>query len=357
MISEKSLTIEWLEIVSNRNNKADKVLVEKVIRALLLLEGLGESKISFVFKGGTALMLMFGSTRRLSIDIDIILPEKIELNSIFDKIVETKWFTRYSEQERTTKSKIPKTHYKFFYTPVYRTSDTEQYVLLDILFDKAHYENLISIKVDSTFVQQEGPPADLMVPSFDDILGDKLTAFAPNTTGIPYQKSGHSQIMEIIKQLYDIGYLFDSVKDLSVVSKTFIEYVEVESGYRGTKTTSKDVTDDIFQTSLLIGTRGQDGKGDFPALMAGITQIKQFIFSESYHIEKAITHSAKAAYLATAIEMKITVLEKYREPLQVKDWIIEQPFYTRLNKLKKSNPDAFFYWYKIYELKVMNEPK
>jgi Nucleotidyl transferase AbiEii toxin, Type IV TA system len=350
MISEKSITIEWLETVSNRNNKADKILIEKVIRDLLLLEGLAESKISFVFKGGTALMIMFGSTRRLSIDIDIILPEKIELNSIFGKIVETKWFTRYSEQERATKSKIPKSHYKFFYSPVYSTSDAEQYVLLDILFDKTYYENLMSIKIDSTFVQQEGPPAEVTVPSYDDLLGDKLTAFAPNTTGIPYQKSGHSQTMEIIKQLYDIGYLFDSAEDLSVVSKTFSEYVIVESGYRGIKSTSKEVIDDIFQTALLLGTRGLDGKGDFPALLAGITQIKQFIFSESYHIEKAIVHSAKAAYLATALEKKIKVLEKYKEPLEVKDWNIEQPFYTRLNKLKKSDPEAFFYWHKIYEL-------
>ena len=296
-------------------------------------------------------MLMFGSTRRLSIDIDIIVPEKKDLNNIFENIVKTKWFTRYSEQERTTKSKIPKSHYKFFYTPVYRTSDTEQYVLLDILFEKTHYENLVNINVDSSFVEQEGPPAIVTVPSFDDILGDKLTAFAPNTTGIPYQKSGHSQTMEIIKQLYDIGYLFDSAEDLSVISKTFNEYVVVESGYRGIDTKSKDVIDDIFQTSLLLGTRGLDGKGDFKALMAGITQMKQFIFSEPYHIEKAIIHSAKAAYLATAIEKEIKVLEKYKEPLQIKDWKIEQPFFTRLNKLKKSNPEAFFYWYKVYELK------
>ena len=108
--------------------------------------------------------------------------------------------------------------------------------------------------------------------------------------------------------------------------------------------------DDIFETSLLLGTRGLDGKGDFKALMAGITQIKQFIFSETYHIEKAIIHSAKAAYLATSIEKNIKVLEKYKEPLQVKDWIIELPFFNRLNKLKKSNPEAFFYWYKVYEL-------
>jgi predicted nucleotidyltransferase component of viral defense system len=351
MISEKTLTTEWFDTVSSRNNKVDKILIEKVIRALLLLEGLSESEFSFVFKGGTALMLKFRSTRRLSIDIDIIVPEKKDLSSIFENVVKTRWFTRFSEQERLTKSKIPKSHYKFFYSPIYRTSEAEQYVLLDILFDKTHYEKLESMTVDSTFVQQEGSPANVTVPSFDDILGDKLTAFAPNTTGIPYQKSGHSQTMEMIKQLYDIGYLFDRAEDLDVVSKTFNEYVVVESGYKGISAKSKEVVDDIFQTSLLLATRGLDGKGDFNALVAGITQIKQFIFSESYHIEKAIIHSAKASYLATAIKKKIKVFEKYKEPLQVKDWIIEQPFFTRLNKLKKSNPEAFFYWYKVYELK------
>jgi predicted nucleotidyltransferase component of viral defense system len=350
MISEKTLTPEWLELVLSRNNKADKILIEKVIRALLLLEGLTESKFSFVFKGGTALMLMFGNTRRLSIDIDIIVPEKKDLKNIFENVVKTKWFTRYSEQERKTKSLIPKSHFKFFYNPVYRTSEAEDYVLLDILFDKTHYQKLISIEVDSTFVEQEGPPANVSVPCFDDILGDKLTAYAPNTTGIPYQKNGHSQAMEIIKQLYDIGYLFDRVEDFLSVAKTFNEYVVVESGYRGIDVNPENVVDDIFQTSLLLGTKGMEGKGDFVALLAGITQIKQFIFSESYHLDKAITHSAKATYLAMAVIKKKLALEKYKEPVQIKDWIIEQPFHTRLNKLKKSNPEAFFYWFKIYEL-------
>jgi predicted nucleotidyltransferase component of viral defense system len=350
MISEKTLTTEWFDSVSNRNNKADKILIEKVIRALLLLEGLAESKFSFVFKGGTALMLMFGSTRRVSIDIDIIVPKKNDLKSIFENVVKTKWFTRYSEKERKTNSIIPKSHFKFFYNPVYRTSEAEDYVLLDILFDKTHYQKLVSISIDSTFVQLDRPVINVSVPSFDDILGDKLTAFAPNTTGVPYQKNGHSQTMEIIKQLYDIGYLFDNVEDLSVVAKTFNEYVVIESGYRGINVNPEDVVDDIFQTSLLLGTRGLEGKGDYSALLSGITQIKQFVFSESYYIDKAITHSAKASYLATAIDIKVRALEKYKEPVQIKDWIIEQPFCTRLNKLKKSNPEAFFYWYKIYEL-------
>ncbi len=35
----------------------------------------------------------------------------------------------------------------------------------------------------------------------------------------------------------------------------------------------------------------------------------------------------------------------------MKDWIIDKPVNTKLNKLKKSNPEAFFYWYKIYQLR------
>ena len=74
MISNESLSLDWINSVSKQNRKADPALVEKVIRALLLLEGLVEEKLEFVFKGGTSLMLLLGSTKRLSIDIDIIVP-------------------------------------------------------------------------------------------------------------------------------------------------------------------------------------------------------------------------------------------------------------------------------------------
>ena len=59
-----------------------------------------------------------------------------------------------------------------------------------------------------------------------------------------------------------------------------------------------------------------------------------------------------SALVEAAAEGDDTLLEKYVEPGQIKDWIIEQPFYTRLNKLKKSNPEAFFYWFKTYKLTI-----
>lgn len=75
MIDPKSLESDWIATIS-KQKKADPILVEKVIRALWLVEGLALSGLPFTFKGGTALMLKLGSARRLSIDIDIIIPQK-----------------------------------------------------------------------------------------------------------------------------------------------------------------------------------------------------------------------------------------------------------------------------------------
>jgi predicted nucleotidyltransferase component of viral defense system len=146
MINQSELSAEWLNKISKQHRNADKILVEKVIRALLLLEGLAEKNLPFIFKGGTALMLHFNSAKRLSIDIDIILSNEIEnLESILDAIAEEQGFLRKELQHRSTNSKIKKEHYKFFYTPLHKTKKDEEYVLLDILFEDVNYVNIISL--------------------------------------------------------------------------------------------------------------------------------------------------------------------------------------------------------------------
>ena len=69
------MTTEWIKAISVRNKYKDLNLIEKVIRAMSLLEMLKLSGCPFCFKGGSALMLILGeSAHRLSIDIDIICP-------------------------------------------------------------------------------------------------------------------------------------------------------------------------------------------------------------------------------------------------------------------------------------------
>ena len=192
------------------------------------------------------------------------------------------------------------------------------------------------------------------VPCAEDMLGDKLTAFAPNTTGIPYFKNGKSMSMEIIKQLYDIGCLFDLSNDMEIVRKTFERIAQKEIGYRSGTMVVADVLEDILQTSLCISTRSVMGKGNFEELQNGIKRVKGFIFSESYHIENAIVSASKAAYLSALIATNATKIEKYANPLQVKDWTIPDLEYNTLNKLKKTNTEAFFYWHKAISL-IKNE--
>ena len=109
MINKNEISIEWLNQVSKQHSNADKILVGKVICALLLLEGLAKQNLPFVFKGGTALMLHFNSTKRLSIDIDIILPSETKnLETILESIIQEQGFLRKELQHRSTTSKIKK---------------------------------------------------------------------------------------------------------------------------------------------------------------------------------------------------------------------------------------------------------
>ncbi|MBK8663180.1 MAG: nucleotidyl transferase AbiEii/AbiGii toxin family protein [Ignavibacteriales bacterium] len=356
MIDQNRISIDWINEVSLKNRNADKILVEKVIRALLLLEGLAQEHLYFVFKGGTALMLHFNSTRRLSIDIDILLskmPEK--LNDSLDIIAIKQGFTRLELNPRSSHSKINKVHYKFFYKSIYSTGKAEDYIMLDILIETINYEKIVQLPVQSVFVPSKEEPVFVQMPSMEDILADKLTAFAPNSTGIPYFKNSDSMGMEIIKQLYDIGSLFDVAENLEVIKSTFYRFAKTELEYKTSTLSVMDVLEDIFQTSLCIVSRGTDGVGDFEQLRMGLKRVKGFIFSENYHIEKAIAHATKAAYLSVLIKHDAEKLVKFSPLYKMDNWKIDLPYNTKLNKLKKSNPEAFFYWYKMFELQSAKE--
>lgn len=348
MISKETLTTEWIEKVSKANRNADKILIEKVIRALLLLEGLSKSGIPFIFKGGTALMLLTNSAKRLSIDIDIIISEnRTDLDQIFSSFAKQQSFTKVELQHRTQASSIDKAHYKFFYKPVHKTHEGEEAILLDILFEANNYKNILRHEIKSGFIITTSQPAKVDIPSLEDLLGDKLTAFAPNTTGIPYFKKDDSMSMEIIKQLYDIGSIFDVIEDLETIKKTFGKIVQTEIVYRTLKDIeSTDVLDDIYRTALCISLRGAVDAENYDQLQKGIQRLERFIFSEAYRLDKAIIHAAKAAYLSRLIATDQITFERFSNPQDVANAIIEQPHNTKLNKLKKSNVEAFFYWWK-----------
>lgn len=350
MIKIESASKERIEAIV-KSKKTDKILVEKTVRALMLLEGLAKSDLYFVFKGGSALMLLLNSSKRLSIDIDIVVPDKyVEFEDILKNICKDYGFTRFEKQKREVKTQIDKVHYKLFFESV--VEGKESNILLDILKEDIHYQDIIEIPIDSFFVELDGTAIPVKVPDFNNILGDKLTAFAPNTTGIPYRKGDKEMGMEIIKQMYDIGCLCEYADNPEVISSVFSSFAHTEIQYRGAICTVPDVLDDIMDNSLEICLRGNHGKADFSILSKGIVQVKGFIYSETFHLEKAITYAAKTAYISTVIKYGQKEIKKYDagKALEMRDWLIQEPIKTKLNKLKKTNPEAFFYLYQLSEI-------
>lgn len=349
MIKPSCFTIAWISSISDGHRNADKILIEKVIRALSLLEHLQHEGLDFIFKGGSALLLLLKEPRRFSIDIDIILENKPpDIETLFQSVVAKSDFSRFEENIRQSNADIPKAHYKFYYYPSTSARGLEEYILLDILFQENPYARIDKTNIECVFIETGGPVTQVRVPAIEGLLGDKLTAFAPNTTGIPY---GQEKELEIIKQLFDIAQLFDLTTHLDLVRETFEKVANQELRFRNLASLSpRDVCEDIFQTSLCLCSRGMEGGGDFQALQSGITQIRNHIFSESYHIDKAIIHASKAAYLARLLMASHTGFAQFQNPFSVKDLSIEDARYSRLNKLKKTHPEAFFYWYEALKL-------
>lgn len=150
----------------------------------------------------------------------------------------------------------------------------------------------------------------------------------------------------------------DKAEDGALVKKTFETFATTELRYRNqSKMTVADVLEDIYETSLCIVSRGASGKGNFAELTTGIQRVSRFIFSETFHIDKAITCASKAAYMASLMKAGKKEIEKYQNPAIMKDWVIGEALWPKLNRLKKSNPEAFFYWYKTFELTTMDLPR
>jgi hypothetical protein len=150
-----------------------------------------------------------------------------------------------------------------------------------------------------------------------------MTAFAPNTTGIPYYKGKFPENMEIIEQLYDVANLLESINDLSIVRKTFKRLAEIESQYRQLDITPDDVLQDTYQMCLCLALRGTDGIGNFEELLSGIKKVNRFIFSENFSYEKGIIMTGKIAYLTRLVANEETEVNHFKGVSSVKDLIMK----------------------------------
>lgn len=347
MILLQTFTANWLQtIAAHYPKKLDVKLLEKVTWAMYLLEQLHSQDLSFVFKGGTSLMLHFDQPRRLSIDIDIIMVKRPDnLTALFDTIIGQGQFTRWADDSnRKSHQHVPVEHYKFFYTSQIdiggRAGFGEEPVLLDISYADADYPALTTKPLNHAWLQVAEPIPSVQLPTIDSLLGDKLTAFAPNTNGILYTKK---RPLEVVKQLFDVALLFDHATDLNLIRQTFERLAWQEIAFRQLTITPTDVLNDIFDTTLLLSRRDAR-QPEFISLQDGIKRLKSFVVDE-FRIEQAIVAGAKVAYLSRLMLTGAAFMERYTNSAQIADWQIANPALDWLNNVKKYSAKAFFYWH------------
>ncbi|SHJ85843.1 Predicted nucleotidyltransferase component of viral defense system [Tangfeifania diversioriginum] len=343
MIDKKSHTIEWITSLRGRLGKRiDPKLIEKVIYALTFLEQLRQNGLEFVFKGGTALLLATETPKRFSIDIDVItLEHESKIRDILDKICGLDMFIRWEDDnDRKHTPGAPVGHFKMFYKSV--VDGREEPVLLDLLYAPNPYPQTREYPLKHSWLATSGENTMVVLPTFEAILGDKLTAFAPKTTGILYSKN---RPVEIIKQLYDIAFLFDRITDLDVVRNSYSKVVQEEIGYRNLEINTDEVLKDTRETCYTLVERNLKSD-EFNHLQLGIKNFTNFTI-ERFAIDEAITAAAKVAYLTTLLNNgKNQKIERFKNPLEIREWLIEGQEFNKLNKLKKTNAEAFFYWHK-----------
>jgi len=347
MIKPSTYHPDWIFEVKRRlGRRYDAKLIEKVIYALVFLEQLKINKLDFIFKGGTALLLSTEAPKRFSIDIDIITEQsQRDIESILEIIRKETVFTHWEDDnDRKHTPDAPVGHFKMYYTSA--VDGNVEPILLDVLYTPNPYPELTEIPIAHDWIQVEDEINVVKMPTFDAILGDKLTAFAPKTTGILYSKG---RPVEIIKQLFDVAFLMDNISDLDIVLNSYTKVVAEELSFRNLNITAEQVLADTQEACFVLSTRDTKSE-EFRHLQTGISNFTNFTIIR-FNIEEAITAAAKVAYLAEIIKTgSTTKIERFSNPLEVKFWFIEDTRFNKLNKLKKSNPEAFFYWYKTLGL-------
>ena len=200
------------------------------------------------------------------------------------------------EQVRKGKNNIEKRHFKVVYeSPVMERSI---YILLDVLFEDAKYKRLIAKPIKNELILTDGEDLTVQIPSVESILGDKLTAFAPHTTGILLNSN---KDMEIIKQLYDVMTLIEVAEDFTEVRETYYSLVQDEIAYRGLDIGPGDALRDTYNAAVSIASRGKVSKEDYVSYLQGLRDVRSHIYVENFSAEEASKRVPVVMYLVACL--------------------------------------------------------
>ncbi|MBS0570161.1 MAG: nucleotidyl transferase AbiEii/AbiGii toxin family protein [Proteobacteria bacterium] len=355
MIAAECFEKDWIFKQKQLLGNVDPGILEKAIYALALLGHLAESGLPFVFKGGTSLLLHLDPIRRLSIDIDIFChAAPANLDAVLDRIATLAPFTGYEEQDRGQRGLPHRRHFKFFYDSP--TQGGRLHILLDVVEEANCPVELVEKPILTPFIEVERE-VRVQVPTIEGLLGDKLTAFAPHTTGVPlFRNDGTSgDTMQVVKQLFDVAELFGAIGDLAAVARAYDAVQALENGYRGSGFTREATLIDTRDAACTLASRDLRGvarNAEADLLWDGSRRLQSHLVGGRFNLDDARIAAGKVALLCSALlhnRLDLTPADLRYDgnaealgPHQIEgEWQV-------LNRLKGANPEAFFYWHKAY---------
>ena len=304
MLSKKNYSAEHILEQIKRYPSVDPAKMEMTIFAFGLLEELIRAGVPLIFKGGTSLMLLFDNPKRVSTDIDIIVPPDVSFDALFERV--KKRFPFYEGEERGQRGGSHFRHFYFmFYGPI---SGKECRVNLDVAFEKNPYPHTLEKELTLPFLLSSGASSWVSLPSASSVLGDKLTAFAPNTVGVnPSMTSLGKPIdnrLQVMKQFYDIARLSEVVDSLDEVLLSYRACLRFENEFRGTSFGEKECLLDAFASAASVASMGEwDKASSFYAEVArpGIQGLATNVFDGKYNQLSAAVDAAKVMNLIAAL--------------------------------------------------------
>ena len=329
----------------------DPLQLERCIYAFEILGRLSDARIPFIFKGGTAVLLRLESLQRLSVDVDILCKMP---RAKFEKELESKVRGKpfHGWEEKVRKGGLPKRrHYYFHYKSQIDSKDN--HIIIDVVEEKDKiYSNVQDVPVKMPFFSPDHS-ITVRVPCVNCLLSDKMTAFAPNTVGVEYDPENS---MQIIKQLFDIGKLFDVADDIKLITQNYKMVFDAENSYRRGKYKINSALDDTFNTALLMAKMNIEKSSDpekEKLLQTGINTIQSHLVKCNFKLNEAKVAAGKAALLSVLIKNKSTkrlkdFKDNSKEIEKLRGLKLPGP-YKFLQKLMSTNPEAFYYWHQVID--------
>lgn len=250
-------------------------------------------------------------------------------------------------------------HFKFFYNPILPDNPTP-FVLLDVVEEQEVPHEVIKKLITPAILEIERE-VSVTIPTIESLLADKLTAFAPKTIGIPFIPPGgrDADTMQIIKQLFDVGELFDIAEDISAIRRVYHRVFEQENQYRGGGFTHVQTLDDTLDAAHHLSKHSLKGVAITPEaekMTDGVRKVSEHLINYSFNLNVAKIAAAKAALLSRLVlsEGKSDSLTYWRTlptTTEISTLTIDGPW-DRLHQLRRTSLEAFYYWQQAAKLQA-----